>query len=606
MGFAIGNIVRFVGAAIYRSPVASAITFASLLGGVTALFLRLYYKPSPLVSDPVPPPFQATVLKRKAEDFDLPEAKRVRISEELSPSESEEETSSSESSPIGLPLEEELVDHLDPASLLEPPSAPSPTFEETAFRVISQVFGSQGNLGTAASRAELHRSSDYGPYLVATIGPWHREHPLCQDLDRLQRRRTPSPLFPNFPALSFVTSSAISLVQLATDSAKEAPFTQLLRNLSQSYLQRQGNGARALFTQPMLTVAAALLSRQLPMDNGTLSFGKLIQEDRKAIEHRKLTPEDYEGDSLRASRKAKAKMNFFKPFEYNLPFSVGRRTINGASIETLRHAVPTKEEGSVSILNSYRSFLQSCREAGESVLYNSLLDPHAADEKKRIEALERLSNNYPDTFHFIRFPLDGRLTKFEGDFDCYRKAVQEELRLSLEGSSSTFLFSPAVKRVVEAHQAGVLQFAKEQIEGVYGEEKDSKEARKAFFMLFCVVLKAKILSELRINYYCNTCKDAIDRGAAHLLCDLLLDSMLTNSLRENRPILRVLTAFPAFMAKTQGILKKRAEYITAFSNFLDRMPQVQRNSFKEVLKGELNLEISPLEFNLEELYSRAP
>jgi hypothetical protein len=76
-----------------------------------------------------------------------------------------------------------------------------------------------------------------------------------------------------------------------------------------------------------------------------------------------------------------------------------------------------------------------------------------------------------------------------------------------------------------------------------------------------------------INYYNNSCKDAIDRGAAHLITDLVWNSFLHGTLEQDSLSIRLSAAWPAYMAKTQPIMEERAEWIDAFASFIEKAGQ---------------------------------
>lgn len=663
--FGIRNTLNSAGSLIFGSSLMTRFSIAGLaVLGISALFYRLCYRAAPPSSSESP---NSTI---RAHSIDAAEELHSPVSEELNtsspltipeefepilyeersplqtPRDSEGESVSeegynpdSEDSSI-LPethevstsphsLEESSTPYLSLSRLITPTSSSdsdegsvtSSDYDDCETKNLDERKPTLASLAKKTTRAmiatfdpsvrrrilpgieeEDRRSSDYGVHLLATIGPWHRMHPILEGLDRIHSPIRENPVA-NYPVLNAIRWG----IKKVWESSDEAPFTQLLLNASTVYNKKRGNDPIIYFTQPMLTAAAAILSRQLPMDDGTLSFGSLIQEDRRTIDKTKITPKDYAGTALVTSRKLGAKANIFNPFTYNFPFSVGIRLVNRKPLCILRHAVPTIEEGSVSILPQYTKFIGKCQKEGKKILYCCLLNPHEADESKRIDALMPLSIGYPNTFHFIRFPLDGKLTKnlshFEGTLENYAGVITEEITKSLLGTSHTFIFSDAVKRVVQENHEAVLRFAKTHITSVYKENSNCDEAQKALLMLFSTTLRTKVLSELGIDYYNNSCKDAIDRGAAHLLSDLLFDSLLTGTLKTNRAPMRIATSFPAFMAKTQGILKGRAAYIEAFSNFCDKMSRQELVAFRDSLASELGIGVDPLEFNLDDLCS---
>ncbi|MBM3197687.1 MAG: hypothetical protein FJZ58_00330 [Chlamydiae bacterium] len=250
----------------------------------------------------------------------------------------------------------------------------------------------------------------------------------------------------------------------------------------------------------------------------------------------------------------------------NLPFLVGEKTFStGQKIQLLRHAVPTIENGSVSIAEEYKAFVKDCQKQSKKILYCSLLDPIKGDERKRIHALQTMAGDYQNTFFFLRLPLDGPLSKPNDyciDLPSYKQTILQEIH---KGTKGEFLVSDNLLPHVQAHAEETLDLAEKLVSSLV----DHETKYRAFYLLFCTLFKDRVLNACGITFYNHTCKDAIDRGAVFLGADLLFTSFISGTLSSELDDLRALIAWPAFMAKTQPILHDRAEWLLAFCSWID-------------------------------------
>jgi hypothetical protein len=355
-----------------------------------------------------------------------------------------------------------------------------------------------------------------------------------------------------------------------------------------------------LMTQPLLNSGAAVMARHLSNTSDS-SFAKQILDDQKAIS-RSLRFGDFEGRLHRNLKKLSAILNVFDPhLNGNMPFLIGDRFINGKTVSVLRHAVPTVEKGfhNIEIAGEYQAFLENCKANNQKVLYCALLSPQKIDEHFRLTKLGDLVQKYPNTFHFIRIPLDGPLHDINQfrTIDDYSLAIQNDLEASLYHpypAQNSFFFSPAVRKVVSEGYVDILRYAKYWSKKIALE--NPKDQKRAFMMLFSVLLKSHIISNLSIDYYNNTCKDSIDRGAVHVGSDLLWDDFLTGKeLQKEQPFLfRSVIAWPAFLAKTKPVLAKRLVWLQSFARFLEKAAPYQKQMAslqKEML--HLHMEHSP-------------
>lgn len=359
---------------------------------------------------------------------------------------------------------------------------------------------------------------------------------------------------------------------------------------------------------PMLMMAEALMSSKLSKEKNPF-LSKTLENDIMAI-HKKTDSRELEGSVARGVNKFLACVNLFDPhLNGNLPFHVGSLTIKGQKTEILRHAVPTNEAFAVTITEEYMAFLEQCKKNEEQVLYCCLLNPDKSDEKPRIEILTSLqstSSPYKNTFHFAKFPLDGDLEEIalkgpeEEHFTTlidYKKNIQAEIikatSIAIElDRTGQFIFSNGIKKTVRENYAKALDWSFEQV--ALSNNLDDIEKKQVMMMLFCTTLKHTIFAENKINYYNNTCKDAIDRGAAHLISDLIVNGVLTDSLEANKHTIRVLASAPAFIAKTQAVLKDRASWYIAVAKWAEG---TNHAATSESYKSTFNLDIEPIQFD---------
>ncbi len=351
-----------------------------------------------------------------------------------------------------------------------------------------------------------------------------------------------------------------------------------------------------LMTQPLLNFGSAAMARHLS-NTSQSSFSKVIFEDQKAVASSPCLG-DFEGILHRNLKKFSAILNVFDPhLSGNMPFLLGNRFLNGKKVSILRHAVPTVEQGfhNMEIAGEYQAFLENCKATKEKVLYCALLSPQKIDEHLRLLKLGELAQKYPDSFHFIRIPLDGPLHDIDQfpTLEDYSLAVQKDLEESLFNpypANSSFFFSSEVRKVVSEKYVEVLRFARHWSKKVSLE--NPKDQKRAFLMFVSVLLKSHILVKLSIDYYNNTCKDSIDRGAVHVGSDLLWDDFLTGqNLQKSQPFhFRSAIAWPAFLAKTKPVLAKRLVWLQSFARFLEKAAPY-RNQMDALQKSMLHLQI---------------
>jgi hypothetical protein len=280
------------------------------------------------------------------------------------------------------------------------------------------------------------------------------------------------------------------------------------------------------------------------------------------------------------------------------------------------------------------------------------------DEKPRIAELMKLANSprYQNTLYVNRFPLDGPLHELDSYNTLEEYATEIENRFTINTDTSDFMFSRNLEDVAYRNYRTVLKWALQEIQLKYPAEdrkvadvnykaaqkqvaaakkavtqansavawtfptapsttrlkaaqqqlKNAKDAltqaktqkeepQKALMMLFCSVMTDKILTRQDIDFWNKTCKDAIDRGTAFALSDLIFNSALNGTLQENKENLRTLAAWPSFMAKTQPILPHRASWAQAFSNWADKTNSAELAASYE---AELGMRQSPFVFDV--------
>jgi hypothetical protein len=417
-----------------------------------------------------------------------------------------------------------------------------------------------------------------------------------------------------------------------TPYATYSSYEEALDAYRQSY--REGDSALCqqiasrMFDQPIWDLAYETLRPYFLETEGS-GFADLFVKDTHAVQKR-LRPTIGQGSAYTTALKMTAYASLFDAHRNgNYPYLAGNRFINGRKIGVLRHGVPVREwveptallpkstsgddlreesKESKTLRNScvaeeYRAFLDHCSSSGRKILYNCLLNPRnrEKDELPRIEALFKLGleEKYKHVFHFIRMPADGPIAKGcqdGGTLQSYKELLQtnmETLRtwsdadfqswetVSKKDLSGFFPGSSKVRDIILEKYPPLLDFAYSMILRAYDsndlQDLSAKELvhllqekKQAFMMLFCTLLKMSLITELGITDYNNTCKDAIDRGSMHMICDFLWDCFCSDDLVRSEYNLRVQAAWPATMAKTQAILHDRAEWITSFARFLKR------------------------------------
>lgn len=333
-----------------------------------------------------------------------------------------------------------------------------------------------------------------------------------------------------------------------------------------------------IMTQRGLWSANLILNRYLPAQDSNVSLAEQFDLDMKSIKSR--AHQAGQGFFNREIGKLNGEMGlFFDPhMNGNLPFLLGTRKINGSNVHILRHPVPTIENGTIKISPEYLAFLENCKSKNEKVLYCCLLNNKKSREVKLIKALRSLEVKYPGVFHLVNMPLDGALSKVGDEkesLQSYRRKVEDTIQKSFINPEklSDFSFgSSKLSEVAHKRYKEVASFAYDQIQAVYqgrGVNAPLKEQKQAFMMLFCTLLRTVLIKECNINHYSNTCKDAIDRAAANLTSDLLWESFLANNVKQSSLNLRISAAWPAFMAKTQPVIKERAEWMISFAKWVE-------------------------------------
>lgn len=349
-----------------------------------------------------------------------------------------------------------------------------------------------------------------------------------------------------------------------------------------------------LYNRPLLDVAELIMRDVLPQDTGGALSHQLEIDIHAVKAFTRKNPRFCDSSLGRNTGKASGSLDIgFDSHLYgNLPFHAAcfRMTRDDGQLRTLnmlRFPAPTVSGIFSYIAPEFRAFLRHCKFKEEKSLYNCLLKSDDSLESPRLRNIQDLEKDFRGTFHFMKCPMDGSLTKSLKfpSFVVYADSVKQAVENGLDGIDLSFIFSPEVRVVIRNSYEVLFNFAKETIEIAYGDDIHSNpdEAKKAFMMLFCTVLKEKVIVELGIDHCNETCKDAIDRGGAHLVTALTWRAFLTKVLEtpKTRESVRLALSFPAYLAKTQPIIEERAEWPLAFSNFLDKI--IKKEKAEEVI-----------------------
>jgi hypothetical protein len=371
-----------------------------------------------------------------------------------------------------------------------------------------------------------------------------------------------------------------------TYETKLLEYRKTLKNGNLGPLEK--NTAHAIFKGLGLGPADRILRPYLPDQPGS-PLSSLFKEDRVVIT--KVTPDIGQGWVSWAWAKALGAVRLFDPIkDGNFPFLIGTRMIENKPVHVLRHPIPTVEFGTIQIAPEYKAFLEYLRGQQTSVLYDSLLHlpgQVSITSQARINLLYDLGKEYHDVFHFVRMPFDGPLSKVDEyrTLEDYRDCIKTELYNAVNtpaSPSNEFVFgSKKMIDIVDNHYHTIIDFSYHQILNVYApmseeecnpakiDPSKEKQKKQVFMMLVQTLLRSVLIKELEVGYYNNTCKHASDRGSAATGCDLILSHLLTDTLKDHAIDLRLTAAWPAFMAKSSAVEEGRAEWLDAFTEFVE-------------------------------------
>ncbi len=312
-------------------------------------------------------------------------------------------------------------------------------------------------------------------------------------------------------------------------------------------------------------------------------------------------------------RKIGSKLNIMDANLHNIPFNAGTFTYwtqdnpdIACSYQQLRYPTPTIEQWQIptpfrtvhdiDIVPEYLEFLKIAGGRGEAVLYSNHQSPHGEDEKNRIERLAALDVSHPN-FVLVSLPVmhsieDERIS----DIPTFCQHL-ERLILDEEFSEEIgFHFSPKIPKVyLEIQTKKWVEFLRHHFIQKHGIE--SQELRCVYLTMLEMFLRQDLARKLQVKFCNNTCKDAIDRGAIHLFCDVYWTLLMAGQEKDPKALehLTLLTMYPAFGAKKQAILSDRLAQILLFATLIEKLTDAERTDIRRNWKDIAGIE--KIEFN---------
>jgi hypothetical protein len=310
---------------------------------------------------------------------------------------------------------------------------------------------------------------------------------------------------------------------------------------------------------------------------------------------------------------------------YNIPGSIFE--LQRPWLQVLRFATPTRDG---MVIEEFKAFLEALRFKGEKHLYINLQawNPDSHNMQKSIAGvaknyfgevvqrvaslavsafyadnirsknIERLCEEFPDTFYFAAFAQDTPFYHQKVIFAGENEAgviVQQFLDLFLDqiiNSNEKYGFHmPKVLKDTSYFKNDLQRLIKDICFDFYPEkERLTVYERKDFIEIFYVFLEIYLIKTLKVYSLNITCKDAIDRaGKSNALLFEALTLALNDQDSELLKAKLVVTHGPAFFAKKQPIVHGRRERL------LSAMERLVATDMKEKMK--LRLQAMGLKIN---------
>lgn len=293
-------------------------------------------------------------------------------------------------------------------------------------------------------------------------------------------------------------------------------------------------------------------------------------------------------------RKLGSKMNIMDANLHNIPFNAGRftyRTLKqpdiAKSYQQLRYATPTHEwvqmptpyqtVHRIDINQEYAEFLRIAKSKGERVLYSNHQSQLRGDESKRVQRLAQLELEHAN-FIFLSLPVLHQVDDESiSDVPTFCRYLEKMINDGEVRKKLGFYFSNQLSGTYLALRTkkwvSYLQKHFIQQNGI-----ERRGLRCVYVTMLEMLLRQDIARALQVSFCNNTCKDAIDRGAIHLFCDLYWTLLISN--REQDPgaleNLALVTLYPAFGAKKQAILPDRFEQILSFAALIEQLTDEEK------------------------------
>lgn len=296
-------------------------------------------------------------------------------------------------------------------------------------------------------------------------------------------------------------------------------------------------------------------------------------------------------------KKLKSKFNFMDSNLHNIPFSAGFISYQALNekendykfCQQLRHPTPTIEMGKIKIAQEYKAFIEMASEKGEKILYSNHQSINSFDERNRIESYTQLETQFSN-FSLISLPVlkkigDEKISDKKSFCDYLLKLFSDDDMQKKFG----FYFSSNLNLKPDflAKRSKIwIDFIHDHL--LSEDEVNDDISRQMYLALLQSFIRRDIIQNCGINYYNNTCKDAIDRGAIHTFFDVYWTLLMNGKERDHTSLrdLTVLTSFPAFAAKKQAILDDRINVILKFAQKIGG----NQNSLGQMISSGLSID----------------
>ena len=334
-----------------------------------------------------------------------------------------------------------------------------------------------------------------------------------------------------------------------------------------------------------LSLAKRVLWNDLPKRRAQEPLSILLQADRNAIKN--LSKVEGQGSLAWGISRLSERVGIYDHHKNgDYPYLIGTRELNGKALHVYHLASPMIATGGwVQIAPEFRVLLEAYKSQNEKVLCCRFSAVQG-------DALEKLGEEHPDVFKFVRMPpLGNKLygaDKYES-LEKYRDDVKKDIHAAVETSrtkETAFIFgSTDVLLAARNSYEKIIQFAYDQVLSVYPrvrvehldddelilrERHTEIERMQVFLTLVRVMLRNVIIEDLGISHTANVDEGDSDEGVIDTACDLIWSLVQSKKLDQHTDDVRLSTAWPTFMAKSKTIGREPARLLDAFVRFIEK------------------------------------